>query len=236
MGRRRRTGVAGEPHRCPQDGGGGAAPDRAAGPRHAPRVRGGGRGPVAAVAPAPADPGPQGRGRGDLRPRRGASSSPRPQTLTADALVQHLAEWRLRALAELERNDPDSPPGPETDNDTMSILLGFGGRGIIQADLTPETYALLVEAVEARIETWRKAGHARRRRPHLARARRRCVHRSRHRRLQLEPARSAPPAAHRHRHARRPVRPRRDHRQPSGTGGRPGSSAADPSAEPRCAS
>ena len=81
--------------------------------------------------------------------------------MTADHLVQHLAQWRVSALAELERNDPDSKPGPETDNSTMSILMGFQGRGIVHGDLTPETMAVWCEAIEARIATWAPRGCSR---------------------------------------------------------------------------
>ena len=80
------------------------------------------------------------------------------RTLTADRLVMRLMEWRYQALAELARNDPDPRPGPETENDTASIVQGFMGRGIVTADLTPETLAIWVEAVHARIETWRRSG------------------------------------------------------------------------------
>jgi len=80
------------------------------------------------------------------------------QTLAADALSQRLVAWRYAALEELERNEPDRPPGPETEADTAQILTGFAGRGLVKLDLTPESLAVLVEAVEARVETWRRTG------------------------------------------------------------------------------
>ncbi|WP_426571464.1 hypothetical protein [Aquihabitans sp. McL0605] len=78
--------------------------------------------------------------------------------LTADRLAARLIEWRYGALAELGRNDPDRDPGPQTDDDTMTIVVGFQGRGLVAMDLTPESLATLVEALDARIDTWRRTG------------------------------------------------------------------------------
>jgi len=81
-------------------------------------------------------------------------------TLTADALVMRLREWRFEALAELGRNEPDRDPDPGggTEASTLTIVMGFQGRGILQGELSPEDLAALVEAIEARIETWRRTG------------------------------------------------------------------------------
>jgi hypothetical protein len=81
-------------------------------------------------------------------------------TLTADGLVMRLREWRFEALAELGRNEPDRDPDPgaDTEASTLTIVLGFQGRGILQGELSPGDLAVLVEAVEARIETWRRTG------------------------------------------------------------------------------
>ncbi len=80
------------------------------------------------------------------------------RTLSADALDQRLLAWRYGALAELERNEPDREPDHASDADTAKIVRAFAGRGLITLDLTPRSLAALVEAVEARIETWRRAG------------------------------------------------------------------------------
>jgi hypothetical protein len=80
------------------------------------------------------------------------------QALTADALEQRLVAWRWGALEELERNDTDHPPDHDSDADTARILRGIAGRGLVTLDLTPASLAALAEAVEARIETWRRTG------------------------------------------------------------------------------
>ena len=79
-------------------------------------------------------------------------------TMSADQLAAHLERWRHAALAELERNDPDRHPDTDSEDDTATIVRGFQGRGILRADLTPASLALIIEAVEARIETWRRTG------------------------------------------------------------------------------
>ncbi|MFN8018908.1 MAG: hypothetical protein U0P45_12395 [Acidimicrobiales bacterium] len=78
--------------------------------------------------------------------------------MSADQLAAHLERWRHAALAELERNDPDRHPDTDSEDDTATIVRGFQGRGILRADLTPASLAIVIEAVEARIETWRRTG------------------------------------------------------------------------------
>ena len=77
---------------------------------------------------------------------------------TADALGVWLRGWYYGALAELGINEPDTNPGSESEEDTARILVGFAGRGLVTLDLTPASLAALTEAVEARIETWRRTG------------------------------------------------------------------------------
>jgi hypothetical protein len=77
---------------------------------------------------------------------------------TADSLAAWLRAWRYGALEELGRNEPDSPPDHASEADTARIVTGFAGRGLITLDLTPVALAAVVEAVEARIETWRRTG------------------------------------------------------------------------------
>jgi hypothetical protein len=80
------------------------------------------------------------------------------KTRTADSLSAWLRSWRYGALEELGVNEPDTAPGPDTEADTAKIITGFAGRGIVELDLTPRSLAALTEAVEARIETWRRTG------------------------------------------------------------------------------
>ncbi len=80
------------------------------------------------------------------------------RTRTADSLSGWLRAWYYGALAELGVNEPDTPPGSDSDADTAKIITGFAGRGLVTLDLTPPSLATLVEAVEARIETWRRTG------------------------------------------------------------------------------
>lgn len=80
------------------------------------------------------------------------------RTLTADALTTYLLAWRMRALEELARNDPDHTPDHHSDDDTLTLNTGYAGRGILSGDLTTESLAIYREAIEARIETWRRTG------------------------------------------------------------------------------
>ncbi|MCU1369976.1 MAG: hypothetical protein JWO77_1170 [Ilumatobacteraceae bacterium] len=77
---------------------------------------------------------------------------------TADGLAGFLRAWRYGALAELGRNEPDSPPDHDSEADTAEIVTGFAGRGLISLDVTPVSLGIITEAVNARIETWRRAG------------------------------------------------------------------------------
>lgn len=79
-------------------------------------------------------------------------------TLSADALATFLLAWRMRALEHLARNDPDRPPDHDSDDDTVTLNTGYGGRGTLTGNLTTESTAIYREAVEARIETWRRNG------------------------------------------------------------------------------
>ena len=80
------------------------------------------------------------------------------RTRTADSLSCWLRAWYYGALAELGVNEPDHPPGHDSDADTAKIITGIAGRGLVTLDLTAVSLAALVEAVEARIETWRRTG------------------------------------------------------------------------------
>ncbi|HWJ64628.1 MAG TPA: hypothetical protein VNS19_21825 [Acidimicrobiales bacterium] len=78
--------------------------------------------------------------------------------LTADALARFLLAWRFGALEELGVNEPDPPLDHDSELDTARIVAGFAGRGLITLDVTPVSLASVVEAVQARIETWRRTG------------------------------------------------------------------------------
>src|SRR6478609_10980961 len=80
------------------------------------------------------------------------------KTRTADALARFLLAWRYGALEELGVNEPDSPLDHDSELDTAKIVAGFAGRGLITLDVTPVSLGIITEAVEARIETWRRAG------------------------------------------------------------------------------
>ncbi|MCU1370110.1 MAG: hypothetical protein JWO77_1304, partial [Ilumatobacteraceae bacterium] len=77
---------------------------------------------------------------------------------TADGLAGFLRAWRYGALAELGRNEPDNPPDHDSEADTAKIVTGFAGRGLINLDVTPVSLGIITEAVQARIETWRRTG------------------------------------------------------------------------------
>ena len=78
--------------------------------------------------------------------------------LSADALENRLLAWRYGALAEAGENEPDRPLDHDSELDTAKIVTGIAGRGLITLDVTPESLAVITEAVHARIETWRRTG------------------------------------------------------------------------------
>src|SRR6478609_1760913 len=77
---------------------------------------------------------------------------------TADSLARFLLAWRYGALEELGVNEPDGSLDHDSELDTAKIVAGFAGRGLITLDVTPVSLGIITEAVEARIETWRRAG------------------------------------------------------------------------------
>lgn len=81
------------------------------------------------------------------------------QQLTVDGLRVRLATWRLRALEELGRNEPDGdPPLPEGEQDRLDLHEGIGGRGLVAGELDPASRALLFGAVAAEIDAWFRDG------------------------------------------------------------------------------
>ena len=80
------------------------------------------------------------------------------RSLGVDAYATYLANWYHGALAELGRNEPDGDPPPDTEDSTLRLVRSFQGRGLLTADLTPEDLATLLEAIDARIESWRRSG------------------------------------------------------------------------------
>jgi hypothetical protein len=77
---------------------------------------------------------------------------------SADALSVFLRGWHYGALAELGANERDVPPDHASEADTARIVTGFAGRGLITLDVSALSLAAVTEAVQARIETWRRAG------------------------------------------------------------------------------
>ena len=80
-------------------------------------------------------------------------------TLDVDRLRVFLLTWRLRALEEAGRNQPDGDaPSPPGEQDRINLFPGVGGRGVIDGDLTPESRAILFRAVAAEISGWHRDG------------------------------------------------------------------------------
>ncbi len=75
----------------------------------------------------------------------------------ADELRVHLDRWYFDALADLGENEPDHDPGG-TDHNRLRLSGGFGGRGVLDADLSPEGRATVEGAIAAEIERWRAEG------------------------------------------------------------------------------
>ncbi|QXC61779.1 HNH endonuclease [Aquihabitans sp. G128] len=79
--------------------------------------------------------------------------------LTVDGLRAYLAAWRLRALEELGRNEPDGePPIPESVADRLNLFETLGGRGLVNGELSPESFAIVMGALVAELEHWRRSG------------------------------------------------------------------------------
>lgn len=77
--------------------------------------------------------------------------------LDADALRRRLERWYYDALAEIGANEPDRDPGG-TDRNTARISPGYGGRGLLDADLDPEAHVTVAAAIDAEIDRWRRDG------------------------------------------------------------------------------
>jgi len=79
--------------------------------------------------------------------------------LTVDGLRAYLAAWRLRALEALGRNEPDGdPPIPEAVADRINLFETLGGRGLVDGELSPESFAIVMGALIAELEHWRRSG------------------------------------------------------------------------------
>ena len=78
--------------------------------------------------------------------------------LHADSLRIHLRRWYLAALEEAQRNEPDADPDPHGDADHLSVVAGFGGRGIVRGELSPAATAELNSAIDAEIDAWHRSG------------------------------------------------------------------------------
>jgi hypothetical protein len=78
-------------------------------------------------------------------------------TLSVDALRVRLARWYYEVLAELGRNEPDADPGG-SDRNRLRLCRSFGGRGVLDGDLSPEGLTTIEAAVAAEIERWRREG------------------------------------------------------------------------------
>ena len=80
-------------------------------------------------------------------------------TLDVDRLRVFLLTWRLRALEEAGRNEPDGDaPTTPGEQDRINLFPGVGGRGVLDGDLTPESRAVLFRAVAAEISGWHRDG------------------------------------------------------------------------------
>ncbi|CAN5523386.1 HNH endonuclease signature motif containing protein [soil metagenome] len=79
--------------------------------------------------------------------------------LQVEAARVHLLAWRIRTLEEAGRNEPDGPaPTPRTEQDRINLSIGFGGRGLIDGELTPESMAIVAGAVGAEIDRMHRDG------------------------------------------------------------------------------
>ena len=80
-------------------------------------------------------------------------------TLDVDRLRVFLLTWRLRALEEAGRNEPDGDaPTTPGEQDRINLFPGVGGRGVLDGDRTPESRAVLFRAVAAEINGWHRDG------------------------------------------------------------------------------
>jgi hypothetical protein len=77
--------------------------------------------------------------------------------LSVDQLKVRLVRWYWDALAESGRNHPEPDPGG-SDRNSASVRGGFAGRGILDADLSPEGHVTVQAAIAEEIERWRRDG------------------------------------------------------------------------------
>lgn len=79
--------------------------------------------------------------------------------LRVDAAKARLLAWRFEVLERTGRNEPDGPaPTPDSELDRLNLSGGFGGRGLLDADLTPEGRAIVFGTIEAEIDRWFRDG------------------------------------------------------------------------------
>src|SRR3954468_1101036 len=79
------------------------------------------------------------------------------KALGAEELATFLAVWRRRAHEELRRNEPDpKPPPPETDR--LRLVKTFQERHLFDGELCGESAAVIIGAVEDRIDQWHRSG------------------------------------------------------------------------------
>jgi hypothetical protein len=77
---------------------------------------------------------------------------------SVDALVRRLRRWRLDALAELGRNDPDGAPPEDPGGSTCRVLDLLWGRAKVELDLDPADAAEFKAALEREHEALRRSG------------------------------------------------------------------------------
>jgi hypothetical protein len=77
---------------------------------------------------------------------------------SVDALVAHLERWRLDALEELARNEPDGAPPEDPTGSTCRVRELLWGRAKVELDLDPIAAAEFTAGIDQEYEALRRAG------------------------------------------------------------------------------
>ena len=72
--------------------------------------------------------------------------------LSVDGTRQFLQAWKLRVCPDTDAdlNDPD--------RDRLHVSATFGGRGVVDGELCPQNTAILLGALDAKVDAWHRAG------------------------------------------------------------------------------
>ena len=77
---------------------------------------------------------------------------------TVEAAETYLASWRLAVFERLGRNLPDADPGDERESSHLQLSPLLEGRSLVRGELNAADTAIVIGAVNDRIDQWHAAG------------------------------------------------------------------------------